>query len=113
MYAEAGAIIPLGPTVEHTSQSHTGPLEVQVYAGSDGQFVFVEDDGSSNDYLRGVRRRTTFAWNDRTRSFSWTTEGTAQQGNMFRKMLIKVFTADGKTLTRGASFGETKGAIQF
>ncbi|NBZ95624.1 MAG: glycoside hydrolase family 31 protein [Proteobacteria bacterium] len=113
VYAEAGAIIPLGPVVENTSQSHTGPLELQVYAGSDGQFTMVEDDGTSNNYLRGDCRKTTFTWNDKTHSLSWTSEGAYDQGNLFHEMLIKVFTEDGKTVTRNASLGERHGTVQF
>merc|ERR1719480_725797 len=51
VYVRSGTIVPLGPIVQSTSDlPGNGTLEVQVYAGADGSFTFVEDDGDSYDY---------------------------------------------------------------
>jgi alpha-glucosidase len=49
-----------------------GTLEVHVYAGRDGSFAMVEDDGHSLAYsAQGTTRTTTWSWNDATHTLSW------------------------------------------
>jgi alpha-glucosidase/alpha-D-xyloside xylohydrolase len=64
LYARAGAIIPLDPVRQYTSQTVTEPSMLQVYRGADGQFVLYDDDGHSLDYLRGQGSWTKISWND-------------------------------------------------
>ena len=55
-----------------------GVLEVHVYAGRDGTFTLVEDDGASLDYVTspaGATRSTAFAWDDAHKVLSWTVAG--------------------------------------
>ena len=55
-----------------------GTLEVQVYAGADGTFVLVEDDGISYDYAtnaEGATRTTTWSWSDSSKTLSWAVAG--------------------------------------
>merc|ERR1712187_575453 len=43
-----------------------------VYAGADGAFTLVEDDGESTDYRTGKGLRTTaLSWNDAAGMLSW------------------------------------------
>jgi len=70
LYVRAGAIVPMGPVKQYTSEVVAGPLTVTVYPGADGAFELFEDDGSSFDYRRGVWMGITFKWSDRTRRLS-------------------------------------------
>jgi alpha-glucosidase len=93
VYVRAGTVLPLGPVLQHTDDLPGGPLEVQIYPGQDGQFTLVEDDGLSNDYLSGQIRRTTFAWNDASRTLSWKIEGPYDGKDIFSDITISVMDA--------------------
>ena len=47
----------------------------QVYTGSDGSFVFVEDDGETLDYESSNIKTTSLSWKD-IKTLSWTVGGT-------------------------------------
>merc|ERR1712032_803688 len=71
-FVRCGAVIPLAPVVQYTDALPGGPLEVQVYAGADGSFKLVEDDGETTSYERlGYVRETEFSWSDGLRTLSW------------------------------------------
>jgi alpha-glucosidase/alpha-D-xyloside xylohydrolase len=64
LYVRAGAILPLGPVKEYTEQPVGAPLTLQIYPGSDGQFLLYEDDGKSLDYRRGEWTGVRVEWRD-------------------------------------------------
>ncbi len=64
VYVRAGAILPFGPDVQHTSQQAWDDLEVRVYPGADGQFILYEDEGDGYNYERGLFSEITFTWDD-------------------------------------------------
>jgi alpha-glucosidase (family GH31 glycosyl hydrolase) len=67
IYARAGAIIPVDPVRQYTSEPVTEPTTLRVYSGADGQYVLYDDDGISQEYLRGRGTWTRFVWDDRAR----------------------------------------------
>jgi len=67
LYARAGAIVPLDPVRQFTSQSVSDPTTLRIYPGADGQFVMYDDDGRSLGYRDGSDQKMVwirFAWND-------------------------------------------------
>jgi alpha-glucosidase len=67
LYVRAGAVIPLGPEMQHTGEKPVDPLSIQVYSFApkdvvDGErtneFSLYEDDGISTDYQDGKFQRT-------------------------------------------------------
>ncbi len=67
VYVRAGAVIPLGPAMQHTSEKPVDPLSIHVYSFSaedtaedpqTSEFVLYEDDGRSNDHQSGKFQRT-------------------------------------------------------
>ncbi|NRF71659.1 DUF5110 domain-containing protein [Aquincola sp. S2] len=68
LFVRAGAIVPLGPVVEHTGQSPEAPWEIRVYPGADGGFTLYEDDGETYAYERGERATTALRWDDARRT---------------------------------------------
>ncbi len=54
LLARAGAILPLGPLVQHTGERPLDELIVQIYPHGTSRFELYEDDGRSNAYRRGV-----------------------------------------------------------
>jgi alpha-glucosidase/alpha-D-xyloside xylohydrolase len=68
LYIRAGAIIPVDPPRQFTTEEVGEPLEIRVYTGADGSYVLYEDDGISQDYLNGDGISTTaFSWDDKDR----------------------------------------------
>jgi hypothetical protein len=66
IFVRAGAIIPLDPVRQYTSQVVGEPTTLRVYRGADGQYTLFEDDGISQDYLAGKGVRTRMTWNERS-----------------------------------------------
>jgi alpha-D-xyloside xylohydrolase len=64
LFVRAGAIVPMGPAVQYTSENLAGPLTVFVYLGADGAFELYEDDGETNGYQRGAFSRIPFAYDE-------------------------------------------------
>jgi alpha-glucosidase (family GH31 glycosyl hydrolase) len=67
IFVRAGAIVPVDPVRQYTSQRVTEPTTLRIYRGADGQFVLYDDDGASQQYLRGRGTWARLTWNDRDR----------------------------------------------
>ncbi|HTE48059.1 MAG TPA: TIM-barrel domain-containing protein, partial [Gemmatimonadaceae bacterium] len=65
IYARAGAIIPVDPIRQYTSEVVSDPTTIRVYRGADGAFTMYDDDGASQDYLTGKGTWTRLTWDDR------------------------------------------------
>ncbi|HXT72936.1 MAG TPA: TIM-barrel domain-containing protein [Candidatus Angelobacter sp.] len=70
LYVRAGAILPLGPVKQYTSEKVDEPLSVTIYPGADGSFLLYEDDGKSFNYRKGDWMGIKMAWNDSRRVLS-------------------------------------------
>jgi alpha-glucosidase (family GH31 glycosyl hydrolase) len=70
LYVRAGAILPLGPVKQYTSEKVDAPLELNVYPGADGAFFLYEDDGATFDYRKGEWTGIRMTWNDARRTLS-------------------------------------------
>ena len=66
IFVRAGAILPMGPTIEYAQQPSSDPLEIRVYTGADGDFTFYEDDGDTYDYEKGAFATIPIHWNEAT-----------------------------------------------
>jgi len=70
LYVRAGAIIPMGPVKQYTSEPSDEPMALVVYPGADGSSSWYEDDGRSFNYRNGEWMRVQTTWNDATRRLS-------------------------------------------
>ncbi len=70
LYIRAGAIIPMGPVKQFTTQPSDGALTLNVYSGADGEFEVYEDDGATFNFAKGEAMRLRCRWNDRERTLS-------------------------------------------
>ena len=70
IYVRAGAIIPFDPIRQFTGQSVNEPTTLKIYKGSNGQFTLYEDDGISQDYLKGKACWTSITWNEKEKVLS-------------------------------------------
>jgi alpha-glucosidase (family GH31 glycosyl hydrolase) len=53
LLVRGGAILPLGPVVQHTGERPLDELTLQIYPEGAGRFELYEDDGRSNAYRQG------------------------------------------------------------
>ena len=109
VFVATGAILPLqsNGSIQFTAEAG-GALEVQVYAGKDGSFVQVEDDGISYDYETSAAtatRTTTWSWTDASKTLSWKVEGgaTLQSPNLYTSVEPVLFAAGAKAPQRLAA----------
>jgi alpha-glucosidase len=61
LYVRGGAIVPMQPVVQSTSETPTGPLELRVYPGSDCEGSLYQDDGHSFGYQNGEFLRVQYS----------------------------------------------------
>lgn len=103
LYVRAGAIIPMDPVRQYTSEPVADPMTVTVYPGADGAFDLFEDDGHSFEYRRpggwmGIR----FRWHDHERQLSLSlAPGSRMRPPLVREMVVQ---AQGGTATRRIRF---------
>jgi alpha-D-xyloside xylohydrolase len=70
LYVKAGAIVPMGPELQHSDEKPADPLTLWVYAGADAAFELYEDDGVSYGYEKGAFARIPLGWNDAKRALT-------------------------------------------
>jgi alpha-glucosidase/alpha-D-xyloside xylohydrolase len=67
LYVRAGAVLPMGPVRQYTSEPATAPTTLVVYPGADRSSSLYEDDGKSFDYRNGAFMRIVMRWENATR----------------------------------------------
>ena len=60
LLVRAGAILPMGPVVQHTGERPLDEVTLLIYPEGTSRFELYEDDGRSNTYLRGRHALTSF-----------------------------------------------------
>lgn len=70
VFAKAGSIIPMEIGLDYTTEIVDTPLEINVYAGADGNFSYYEDSGDGYDYENGVFNIIEMNWNNTKKEFT-------------------------------------------
>jgi len=113
IYVRAGGVIVMAPPdLQHTGEIPNGALEVQVYAGTDGNFTLTEDDGETYAYQTGNVRHTTFEWHDATGMLTWSASG-PYNGKRFLAMRAIIFHLDGSSEESGVHILGESGSLRF
>jgi alpha-glucosidase/alpha-D-xyloside xylohydrolase len=109
IYVRAGAIIPFDPVRQYTEQPVTSPTALRIYPGADGDFTLYNDDGISQDYLKGKASWIRMTWNDATHTLTLQPGAPAGMTSqpvhrdfilqVMGKSGLKKIAYDGKTLT--------------
>jgi len=80
LYVRAGAILPLGPAMQHTGERPLDELMLEVYPG-EGEFTLYEDDGLTDACERGDYCQTHYRLHRRAGNLElevWAREGSYQ-----------------------------------
>jgi alpha-D-xyloside xylohydrolase len=64
LYMRAGAIVPLGPEMEWSTQRAEDPIELRVYRGDNGSFTLYEDENDTYDYEKGAYATIPLDWDE-------------------------------------------------
>jgi alpha-D-xyloside xylohydrolase len=64
LYVKAGAIVPVGPSVQYATEKKWNELEIRIYPGANGKFVLYEDENDNYNYEKGIYSTITFSWDD-------------------------------------------------
>jgi hypothetical protein len=64
LFIRQGAIIPMGPDVQYSSERPLDPLTLEIYRGCDGATTMYEDDGETSAYQNGGFAETRFEMRD-------------------------------------------------
>jgi alpha-glucosidase (family GH31 glycosyl hydrolase) len=70
LYMRAGAVLPLGPVKQYTSEDADAPLSIHIYPGADGSCLLYEDDGISFAYRHGDWMGIVMNWDDKARQLT-------------------------------------------
>jgi alpha-D-xyloside xylohydrolase len=64
LYVRAGSILPLGPSMEWSTEKPADPIELRIFPGADGDFTLYEDENDNYDYVKGAHATIALHWND-------------------------------------------------
>ena len=70
IYVREGAIIPVDPVRQYTSEEVSEPTTLRIYTGANGEYILYEDDGISQDYLKGQGTWTRITWNEKAKKLN-------------------------------------------
>jgi alpha-glucosidase/alpha-D-xyloside xylohydrolase len=102
LFVRAGAIVPMGPVKQYTSEIVDGPLTVTVFPGADGAFTMYEDDGQTFGYRRGDWMGVDLRWMEATRRLTLTrASGSRMRAPASRPISVRVA---GTSATRDITF---------
>ena len=93
IFVKAGAIVPMDPVRQYTSQTADEPTALQVYPGADGQFHWYDDDHSTFQYEQGNFMSVLCEWNDGERTLILKRDPKGQRG-AGRKLHVKLAGSD-------------------
>ncbi len=109
LYVRAGAIVPLGPVKQFTSQKVDEPLSISIYPGADASFLLYEDDGASFNYRKGEWMGIQMDWKDAARTLTLRlAPGSRMLAPLRRKLEVKLAQE-----TRPALFDGTPLSVSF
>src|SRR5690606_34180213 len=57
VFVKAGAILPIGGTLQYTTEKKQDLVDLYIYAGADGAFSLYEDEGVNYNYEKGLYSR--------------------------------------------------------
>jgi alpha-glucosidase (family GH31 glycosyl hydrolase) len=102
LYVRSGAVIPLDPVRQYTSEPVEGPLTLVVFPGGNATSWLYDDDGISFEHRRGASMRMRMAWDDAGRTLRLSlAPGSRMFGPRPRRIEVRLA---GDTRTRAVTF---------
>ena len=111
LFVRAGSIIPMGPTMEWSTEKPADPIEVRVYPGADGDFTLYEDENDNYDYAKGEHATIKLHWDDRARTMTIGAREGSFPGMLKKHTFNVVVVGEGKGVGIGDSGGEAHAVV--
>jgi alpha-glucosidase/alpha-D-xyloside xylohydrolase len=70
LYVRTGAVLPMGPLRQYTTDAADGPLALTVFPGASGVSSLYDDDGESFNFRNGEFMRIEMQWEDTSRKLA-------------------------------------------
>ncbi len=70
LFVRAGAIIPMGPIKQYSSEKTDAATTLRIYPGANGQFRWYDDAGDGFEYEHGEYMAVVCDWNDTSRTLT-------------------------------------------
>ena len=70
LFVRAGSIIPVGGSIQYSSQKTDEPTEIRIYQGADGNFKLYNDEGDNYNYEKGKFKTIGFHWNEKSQQLT-------------------------------------------
>ncbi|MGI4803405.1 MAG: TIM-barrel domain-containing protein, partial [Janthinobacterium lividum] len=106
LYVKAGSIVPMGPEMEYATEKPADKIELRIYTGADGRFLYYEDENDNYNYEKGNSAAFTLNWNDKSSTLSISdTKGNFPdmlKKHVFNVVLIKKDKAVGEQMAQKA-----------
>jgi len=64
IFVREGAILPVGPEIQYTTEKPADPVTLFVFTGRDGQFVLYEDENINYNYEKGAFATISFRYDE-------------------------------------------------
>lgn len=93
LYVRAGSILPLGPTMEWTTEKPEDPIELRIYPGADGDFTLYEDENDNYNYEKGAHATIAMHWDDAAHTLTIDPREGSFKG-MLEKRTFRVIVVD-------------------
>ncbi|MGE5243164.1 MAG: DUF5110 domain-containing protein, partial [Betaproteobacteria bacterium] len=90
LFARAGAIVPLDPVRQYTSERADEPTTLRIYPGADGRFLLYDDDGESFAYRQGDWMGIECRWEEARRTATLALAAGSRMRPPARDFLIEV-----------------------
>jgi alpha-D-xyloside xylohydrolase len=103
LFVRAGSIIPMGPTMEWSTEKPADPIEVRVYPGADGDFTLYEDENDNYDYAKGKHATIQLHWDDAAKTLTLSAREGSFPGMLEKHTFNVIVVGEGK----GVGIGES------
>ena len=112
IYVKAGGIIPFDPVRQYTAEPVNEPTTIRIYTGADGDFTLYEDDGISQDYLKGRGTWTKISWSNNRKQVTFQPAPPKGNINIVREREFKVMLMPDGT-TKSVKYNGKKMQLSF
>jgi alpha-D-xyloside xylohydrolase len=111
LFVRAGSIVPMGPTMEWSTEKPADPVEVRIYPGADGDFTYYEDENDNYDYAKGQHATISLHWNDAAKTLTFGTREGSYPGMVVKRTFNVVVVGEGRGVGVGDYIAQARGVL--
>ena len=111
LYVREGSIVPMGPTMEWSTEKPADPIEIRIYPGADGDFTLYEDENDNYDYVKGQHATIQLHWDDAAKTLTFGARQGSYPGMPEKHTFHVVVVGEGRGAGVGDSAAQARGVI--